>query len=189
MASSPKTPHPEGQTPPHGPGHHHHVISDSMLKRTFGILVALTVLTVVLAVLERGWGDFFGFYFEAPQIHFGPFSIVVALGIAGAKAYFVAANFMGLREPGNATNRLVLVGSTLFLVIFFSITYLDVAFRDTFFELSAVDIDVLAEQDAQAAEIQTVIQDRFDAEAVVEEADPALFGRTLPADTTAAPAN
>ena len=39
----------------------HHVIDAGMLKQTFAILVGLTILTVVLAIFERGFGDFFGF--------------------------------------------------------------------------------------------------------------------------------
>jgi caa(3)-type oxidase subunit IV len=152
----------------------HHVFSDTVLKRTFFILVGLTVLTVVLAIFERGFGDIFGFTFEVPKLPLGGLSVPVALGIAGAKAYFVAAYFMGLKyEKG--TNLLILVGSVVFLVIFFAFTYLDFAFRDTFEELSAIPADVLEAEALAAEEVQAGIQEAFEAAPLVVQPDPELF--------------
>lgn len=166
----------------HGDGHEehtghggHHVFSASMLKRTFFVLIGLTVLTVVLAIFERGFGDFFGFTFTVPRLPLGGLSVPVALGIAGAKAYFVAAYFMGLKHEKEGTNLLVFIGSSLFLIIFFALTFLDFAFRDTFEELSAVPTDVLEADALAAEEAQAGIQEAFDAAPLVVQPDPELF--------------
>ena len=151
----------------------HHVFSDSMLKKTFVILVGLTFLTVFLAAFERGGLDLFGWELELPEIPFGFLSVPIALGIAGTKAYFVASNFMGLKhEKGSSV--LVFVGSLVFLVIFFGFTWLDFAFRDSFEELSAVPTDILEEEAKTAAEMQAEIDAR-EAVPLVVEPDPVLF--------------
>ena len=171
----------------HAEGHHHHVFEASMLKKTFGILVGLTVLTVVLALWERGFANIFGLELEYPALPLGWLSVPVALAIAGTKVYWVASRFMGLKEEGG-TNVLVFVGSTVFLVIFFGFTFLDFAFRDTFEELSAVPTDVLEEEALEAEAIGTEIADDFDAAPlVIETPDSDLFqGR--PAAPAADPA-
>lgn len=152
----------------------HHVFSASMLKRTFGILVALTFLTVILAGFERGFMDIFGLTIALPEIPFGFLSVPVALGIAGTKAYFVAANFMGLKHEKGA-NVVVFVSSLLFLVIFFGFTWLDFAFRDSFEELSAVPTDVLEEEAATAEAVQAELDAGEAVPLVVDDPDPVLF--------------
>ena len=164
----------------HHAGHEHHVFSDTMLKRTFGILVGLTILTVVLALWERGYADIFGLELEFPALPLGWLSVPVALGIAGTKAYWVASRFMGLKAEGG-TNVLVFVGSLVFLVIFFGFTYLDFAFRDTFEEMSAIPTDVLEEETLAADAESQAIQDAFDATPLVNQPDPELFGEPAPA--------
>src|SRR5690606_27189698 len=114
----------------------HHVLGRADLIRTFSILVGLTLLTVALALLER-----------ADLIPLGSLSVPVALAIAGAKAFFVAAYFMGLKYDGG-TNLLTFVGGVVFLFIFLSFPYLDTGFRDTFdapraeplYDLRAADV-------------------------------------------------
>lgn len=161
----------------------HHVFSDTILKRTFFILVGLTVLTVVLALWERGFANVFGLELEYPALPVGGLSVPLALGIAGTKAYFVAAYFMGLKYD-KGSSLLVFVASGVFLLIFFGITYLDFAFRDTFEEQSAITTDVLEAQALEAQAADEAIADEFDAAPLVLEPDPDLFG-TPPA---AAPA-
>ena len=153
----------------------HHVFDGRTLKVTFGILVGLTILTVVLAFFERGRVDIFGVAFDVPEIPFGPLSVPVALGIASVKTYFVAANFMGLKHD-KGVPLLTFLGSILFVGIFLGISYLDFGFRDTFDEMSAVSADVLEQQTLEAAAETEAIQDAFDAVPLVYEADPALFG-------------
>ena len=146
----------------------HHVFDRNTLLRTFGGLLALTVLTVVTAFGERaGW------------LPLGPLSVPVALAIAGAKAFLVAGFFMNLwYEKG--TNLLVFVGSIVFVLIFIGITFLDFAFRPTFEEQSAIPTDVIQEDVLEAAAETEALQDRFRSIPLVEQADPALFGEDAP---------
>ncbi len=116
----------------------HHVASRQMLLRTIGALVALTVLTVGLALAER-----------AHIVPLGGMSVPVALAIAGVKATLVAMFFMGLKYD-NRTNLLAFVGAVVFLLIFLSFTMLDTLFRDTFEPSSAVPVDI---QEARSAEL------------------------------------
>lgn len=160
----------------------HHVFSSRTLKTTFAILVGLTLLTVVLALLERGYGDFFGLRVDFPNVNFGALSVPIALGIASIKSYFVVSNFMGLKHD-SPTYRLVFLGTLVFLLIFFSFTFLDFRFRNTFEELSAVPVDIEAEEVLAAQEAQEEIQAAFDAAPLVERPDSLLFGRPDDAST------
>lgn len=160
----------------------HHVFSDRMLKVTFAILCSLTLLTVVLALMERGYGDFFGIRFSMPKLEFGALSVPIALTIASIKSYFVAANFMGLKHD-SPTYRLVFLGTLVFLLIFFSFTFLDFRFRNTFEELAAVPVDLEAAEVLAATAEQDSIQAAFDAAPLVERPDSLLFGGTDNATT------
>jgi cytochrome c oxidase subunit IV len=116
---------PTGPTSPHDPadyGHHgHHILPPKVLLRTFGALVGLTALTVLVAFMERGG-----------VVHFGEAgSIAVALLIAGAKATIVAMFFMALKYD-NRVNALAFVMGVVFLVVFFVFTFLDTGFRGQF---------------------------------------------------------
>ena len=156
----------------------HHVFDRATLLKTFYILVGLTILTVVLAIFERGFGDFFGFEFETPfRLPFGALSVPIALAIAGTKVYWVASRFMGLKYEHTQTNLLVFLGSTSFLLIFFGITYLDFGFRSTFEELSAVPTDIFEEEQLEAREALTGIE----APPLVGQPDPGLFGTPVEA--------
>lgn len=160
---------------PHADGHDehtghggHHVASPQLLIRTITILGVLTALTVILALAER--------YFEAEHgLHiFGPFSVPIALLIAGTKAYFVAAYFMGLKYDGG-TNLLAFVGSIVFLVIFLTFTYLDTGFRDTFEEQSAIPVDQIQAEALEAARETEAIKAAFEAVPLVQDPDQGLF--------------
>lgn len=168
--------HSDGHTEHTGHGAHH-VFSDRTLKTTFAILCGLTLLTVALALIERGYGDFFGVRFEVPHVAFGWLSVPIALAIATVKSYFVVANFMGLKHD-SPTYRLVFLGTLVFLLIFFSFTFLDFQFRDTFEELSAVPVDIEEAEVLAAAEEQEALQSRYDAAPLVDRPDSLLFGTT-----------
>ncbi|MEO0556549.1 MAG: cytochrome C oxidase subunit IV family protein [Bacteroidota bacterium] len=148
----------------HGDHGGHHVFDSKILIRTFVGLLVLTVLTVVTAFGERaGW------------LPLGPLSVPVALGIAGAKAFLVAAFFMDLWHD-RGTNLLVFVGSIVFVVIFIGITWLDFGYRGTFEESVREPLDIIQEQQLEAEAANESVLERFEAIPLVEEADPVLFG-------------
>ena len=74
---------------------------------TFVALVALTILTCALAMLDLGQLD-----------------MPVTLGIATVKALLVAVIFMQLQHD-KLFNSLILIGAAAFLVLFIGITVLD----------------------------------------------------------------
>ena len=158
----------------------HHVASPRSLLTTISILVALTFLTVILALLER--------YFAEPEHGgmeiFGPFSVPIALLIAGTKVYFVAAYFMGLKYDGG-TNLLAFVGSGVFLAIFLTFTFLDTGFRDTFEEQSAVPIDEIQADVLEAARTSEALTPAFEAVPLVRQPDEGLFPNAVERDANA----
>ena len=92
--------------------HTHHIIPLQTYFKVFGALMFLTLLTVLAA-----------------KIDLGSFNIVLAMLIAIAKSILVLLFFMHLYYD-NKTNLLFFLGSVLFLIIFISFTYFDVAYRD-----------------------------------------------------------
>jgi caa(3)-type oxidase subunit IV len=169
----------------------HHVFDAATLKKTFGILVGLTLLTVVLALWERGHANVFGLVFDFGQLPVGALSVPIALAIAGTKAYWVASRFMGLKYE-KSSNALVFLGSTAFLVVFFTFTYLDFAFRDTFDEISAVTRDDVQAEALAAQAREEAIDARFTAPAFVEDNGADLLGErpgATPAPAAPAPAD
>ncbi len=130
---------PDGHTDDTGHGTHH-IFDARVLKQTFAVLVGLTLLTVVLALWERGHADVFGLEFHFPALPVGALSVPIALAIAGTKVYWVASRFMGLKYE-KSSNALVFLGSSSFLLVFFFFTYLDFAYRDTFEPATAVAAD------------------------------------------------
>lgn len=164
-----------------------------MLVRVFLALVGLTVLTVVLALFERGFADVGGTRIDLPQLHLGAFSVPVALAIAGVKATLVAAYFMNLRED-RGTPLLSFIASFVFLIIFFAFTYLDTGFRDTFTEQSAVPVDIYQERLLEGQARTEALAPEFEAVPLVDTPDPRLFSNPAlepgaPAATPAAPAD
>jgi cytochrome c oxidase subunit 4 len=91
--------------------HGHHIVPVKTLVAVFGVLVFLTVLTVVLA-----------------QFHFGALEVPIALGIALTKAAFVVTIFMALKWD-NRVNATILAVGTLFVIVFISFILLDTEFR------------------------------------------------------------
>lgn len=88
--------------------HGHHVSSVSQL---IGIFVALLVLT--------------GITIAASRFNFGEFDVWVALGIAGVKAFLVAAYYMHLRYD-HPLHTALLVFSVLIVVLFLGVSLSDV---------------------------------------------------------------
>lgn len=82
-----------------------------ILGAVFGVLVFLTIVTVITA-----------------QIDLGVFNIPLALAIAATKALLVVAIFMALRYD-NPVNFLVLATGGVFVVVFLVLTLSDTALR------------------------------------------------------------
>ena len=85
----------------------HHVSSPAQLTGIFVALLALTGVTIAAA--------------EYP---FGEFDVWVALGVAGVKAFLVAAYFMHLRYD-KPLNSVLLVFSIVVVVLFLGVTLSD----------------------------------------------------------------
>jgi cytochrome c oxidase subunit 4 len=88
--------------------HGHHVSSPAQLIGIFIALLALTGLTVAAA-----------------EFPFGEFDVWVALGIAGVKAFLVAAYYMHLRYD-KPLNTMLLLFSIVVVVLFLGVTLSDV---------------------------------------------------------------
>jgi cytochrome c oxidase subunit 4 len=91
--------------------HGHHIVPVKKLVAVFGVLVFLTVLTVVLA-----------------QFHFGALEVPIALSIALVKAGFVVMIFMALKWD-NKVNATILAVGVLFVMVFISFILIDTEFR------------------------------------------------------------
>lgn len=91
--------------------HGHHIVPKKTLIRVFLALIALTILTVSVVLVDLG-----------------PFNVPIALGIAGIKAGLVVMIFMGLKYD-SPMNVLVLTVGILFVVLFLTFTLFDTAFR------------------------------------------------------------
>lgn len=95
-------------------GHHVHVTPLWPMVGTFVALIVLTVLTVVTAK---------GLYFG------NAINLTIALIIAGTKAVLVAAFFMHLLYD-KAMNTVIVVSTMFAVVLFISLTLLDLGTRD-----------------------------------------------------------
>ncbi len=165
-----------GPTTAHDPADHgahgHHVLPLKVLLGTFAALVALTVLTVGLALLERDGAIHFGG---------GAGSVVVALTIAGVKATLVGMFFMALKYD-NKVNALAFLLGVVFLVVFFAFTFLDTGFRGEFDGIpDSRNVDEI-ELTRQALEAENeALQPLLEREPVVLPGDTALVGPAPPA--------
>lgn len=90
---------------------HHHITPPSVF---FGVLVALLILTVVTVVASR--------------FDFGSANLLIAMAIASIKASLVIAIFMHVKWD-TAINRIVFLGSFLFLALLLVFTLADQATR------------------------------------------------------------
>lgn len=107
--------------------HGHHISSPKLLISTFVALVALTILTCVVAE----YVDLSNVHLEyvAPMIFDAPqnlewLDMPITLAIATAKALLVAVIFMHLQHD-KLLNSIVLIGSVIFLVLFVGMVLLD----------------------------------------------------------------
>ena len=91
--------------------HSHHIIPIRTLTLVFGVLLALTVITVITA-----------------RIDLGALNVPLALTIAGSKAILVALIFMALKYD-NKVNLLAVVLSIIFVAVFLALTFADTEFR------------------------------------------------------------
>ncbi len=97
---------------PSGAAHHgHYIIPIKVLGTVFGVLVFLTVFTVITS-----------------RIDLGVLNVPLALAIAITKALLVVAFFMALKYD-NAVNTLVFAVGAIFVVVFLAFTLADTAFR------------------------------------------------------------
>lgn len=105
-------------------GHAHHVISDKVLLKTFGILLLFMVLTIAFARLPLdgpkmfpGFADMLIKYQSAWIV-----TNIIALGIAIVKTYFVIQNFMGVRFASKLVKVFAILGfvgfSMLYIMMF-----------------------------------------------------------------------
>ena len=94
-----------------------------ILFATFGALMVLTILTVVVT------------YFD-----FGNFNVLVAMLIAAAKAALVAVVFMHLRWD-NPFNAVALIASIFILAIFVAVVYMDSKTYDVFKDNPAGNVE------------------------------------------------
>lgn len=91
----------------------HHISSLKTLLTVAGALLVLTILTVAV------------YYLALPH----PYSIIVAMIVAAAKAALVALFFMNLYWDAKF-NTMLLITSFAFLALFVGITLLDTLFRE-----------------------------------------------------------
>jgi cytochrome c oxidase subunit 4 len=90
----------------------HHIVPFSVNLKTFLSLVVLTVLTV----------------YTAKFVDLGHFNIVLAMGIAGLKAFIVLSWFMHLKYDGNM-NRAIFLSAFVFLALLVGLSALDLFTR------------------------------------------------------------
>lgn len=107
----------------HGESATHHVIPVRVLATVFGVLIVLTVITVITA-----------------RINLGGFNVPLALAIAASKAALVVSVFMALRYD-NRVNALVFFIGSIFVVVFLVLTLSDTALRGA---LGITDAGVMA---------------------------------------------
>ena len=91
--------------------HQHHILSNAMTFKIWGILLFLTVVTVAVA-----------------QIDLGPLNFAVAMIVASIKASLVCLFFMGLKYD-HKENTVIFCTSFIFLAIFMILTFGDLLTR------------------------------------------------------------
>ena len=95
--------------------HSHHIIPFNTLVKVLGILLVLTVVTVLVATPVTGFDV-------------GIFNGVLAMAIASIKAGFVLMIFMGLKYDDKLYLGLTLTG-VFFLILLFAVSVLDIYTR------------------------------------------------------------
>lgn len=107
--------------------HSHHISSPALLWACFSALVALTILTVAVATLVQL--ETFPVQIFLPMVFDDPMDlswldIPITLAIATAKALLVAVIFMHLQHD-KLFNSVLLIGATIFMVLFIGMVVLD----------------------------------------------------------------
>lgn len=129
MAEHSHTDHADG-------GVHVHVHSWKLYAGILGALLFLTVITVAAAYVDID--GFIAFGGEVQGV--GAWNLTVAVLIATSKAALVVMFFMHLKDDSRF-NALILVGSLLFIGIFFAYTMNDTTIRGTMDRYNGVVID------------------------------------------------
>ncbi|MCB0361728.1 MAG: cytochrome C oxidase subunit IV family protein [Bdellovibrionales bacterium] len=93
----------------------HHIVPFGTYLKVLLVLLFLTALTVLVAKPVSGFD-------------LGVFNTFIAMFVATLKAGLVAAIFMGLKYDSKL-NLVVFFCGVFFLILFFSLSYLDVATR------------------------------------------------------------
>lgn len=104
--------------------HKHFVVPLKYYIGTFVALLFLTFITVFIA-----------------QFHFGVFNLPIAMLVAVIKASLVIMIFMGLKWD-KGFNLAAFLGSIIFLVIFFLLTFADIGTRKYTDEIEAHSVDL-----------------------------------------------
>lgn len=109
--------------------HTHHISSPALLWATFIALVGLTILTVAVASFVHL--ETFPVQFVLPMVFDGPMDLAwldmpITLGIATLKGLLVAVIFMHLQHD-KLFNSVLLIGATIFMVLFIGMVVLDSA--------------------------------------------------------------
>lgn len=104
--------------------HAHHIISDKVLYKTFGILLFLMVLTIVAARLPFEGAQYLGGFKDLLMKFQSAWWLtnIIALGIAVVKTYYVIQNFMGVRYASKLVKVYAVFGfigfSLLYIMMF-----------------------------------------------------------------------
>lgn len=101
-------------------GHGHHIVPISTYRNILLVLIALTVLTVVVAppVMHK-----FGI-----DVNLGALTAVIAFAIATVKASLVLAIFMGLKYD-NKLNLAIFLTGVFFLMLLLVVCFTDIYSR------------------------------------------------------------
>ncbi len=105
---------------------HHHILPVKTYVLTLLTLLVLTAITVLVA-----------------RFDFGALNIVVAMGVAMIKASIVLLIFMGMRWEKGISWVLLLSGLSA-LILFFLLTFSDIAYRDMRDPLEAEQFDLVS---------------------------------------------
>jgi caa(3)-type oxidase subunit IV len=119
--------------------HGHHLVPLEVYWRVFAALITLTIITVATSYIDFG----------------GSMNIVIAMGIATAKALLVTLIFMGLKYD-SAENNITFFSAFAFLSIFVVLTSFDLFYRP---DLTAAKVDAsdLA-QSADAVDVTALLK-------------------------------
>ena len=105
---------------------HHHILPVKTYVLTLLALLTLTAITVLVA-----------------RFDFGTLNIVIAMGVAIVKASIVLLIFMGMRWEKGISWVLLLSGLSA-LILFFLLTFADVAYRDLRDPMEAQQFDLVS---------------------------------------------